>query len=190
MKIEGINTPKQITEKAKMLFQEEHNEKRLDGWFIIKEIQKNCEEKLLDLPLEMKRAKILLEIAKNLPIYISPHAVFAGTQSDAFAKSYALINPAFTVESFTGYCDPVAVFNDIEPGGDITQERIDEIRTFDKQSQYIKALEEAYCCCQDYTGEAVFFVEAGDRSRDTRYEKNHCLWNRENERRNSAETGR
>ena len=28
MKIEGINTPKQITEKAKMLFQEEHNEKK------------------------------------------------------------------------------------------------------------------------------------------------------------------
>ena len=29
-------------------------------------------------------------------------------------------NPAFSVDSFTGYCDPVAVFGDIDPIGDIT----------------------------------------------------------------------
>ncbi len=57
-----------------------------------------------------------MRIARSLPISLSENAVFAGTQGDAFARSYALINPSFKVESFCGYCDPCAVFDDIEPG--------------------------------------------------------------------------
>ena len=53
---------------------------------------------------------------------LGEYHVFAGTQDDSFARSYALINPAFTVDSFSGYCDPVAVFGDIDPIGDITEE--------------------------------------------------------------------
>ena len=57
---------------------------------------------------------------KNIPISLSENVVFAGVQRDAFAKSYALINPSFTVEGFSGYCDPMAIYNDIEPNDEFT----------------------------------------------------------------------
>lgn len=41
---------------------------------------------------------ILLEsICEQLPIFIEPGQIFAGTEEDAFSASYALINPAFRV---------------------------------------------------------------------------------------------
>ena len=61
---------------------------------------------------------------------MSDNAIFVGTQRDAFAKSYALINPSFTVEGFSGYCDPMAIYNDIEPNAEFTKERIDNVRAF------------------------------------------------------------
>ena len=94
---------------AKSRFREERNTKRLDGWFIVKEIAKDCDVKFKNLPSAIKAAKTLREIAIKLPVSISEYAVFAGTQNDSFARSYALINPAFKVDSFTGYCDPTAV---------------------------------------------------------------------------------
>ena len=78
---------------------------------------------------------------RAFPISISPHAVFAGTQRDAFARTYALINPAFKVEEFSGYCDPTGVFGDIEPNEEITRERIDSLREYNKNSDYVRALD-------------------------------------------------
>ena len=69
---------------------------------------------------EVKKALILREIVKTIPIYLSDYQIFAGTQDDAFARSYALINPSFKVEEFSGYCDPAAVFSDIEPNEEFT----------------------------------------------------------------------
>lgn len=60
----------------------------------------------------------LARIAEELPLSIEEDAIFAGTQRDAFARSYALITPTFRVESFGGYCDPTAVYNDIEPSAE------------------------------------------------------------------------
>lgn len=44
---------------------------------------------------------------------MSDNNFFVGTQRDAFAMSYALINPNYKVESFSRYCDLTAVFNDV-----------------------------------------------------------------------------
>ncbi|WP_312642182.1 pyruvate formate lyase family protein [Hydrogenoanaerobacterium sp.] len=159
MSIKNIYTPEKITQKAKDLFVEERAKKRLDGWFYIKEIQKNCAEKYADCPRELKSAELLREVAKALPISISEHAIFAGTQSDSFARSYALINPSFEVESFAGYCDPTAVFGDIEPNEEITREKIEEMRAYDKKSDYVKALDNTYTPVRQYTGEVAFFIE-------------------------------
>ena len=83
----------EITEMAKALYHEEREIKRLDGWFLIKEIEASLEEKYSHLGKEEKKAHLLCESLKKMPLSISDNAIFVGTQRDAFAKSYALINP-------------------------------------------------------------------------------------------------
>ena len=96
---------------------------------------------------------------RNGAISISEHAIFAGTQDDAFARSYALINPTFEVNSFTGYCDPTAVFGDIEPNAEFSTERIDDLREYEKTLPFTQALNHAYTLAGNATEEAVFFIE-------------------------------
>jgi len=148
-----------VTEKAEKLFREERSKMRLDGWFFNKEIQKNHAEKYADLPLERRCAELLREVARELPLSISEHAIFAGSQSDSFARSYALINPAFEVETFAGYCDPTAVFGDIEPCEEIPRERIEAVKEWDSKSAYVRDLSATYDPVTQYTGEVAFFIE-------------------------------
>lgn len=148
-----------ITELAKALFAEQKNTFRLDGWLFIKEIENKYADSLKDLPAVERKAELLCRVAEELPISISDNAIFAGTQNDAFARSYALINPAFKVESFSGYCDPTAVYEDIEPNNDIPAERINAMREVDRRSDYIKALNEVYSAAHPYTDEATYFIE-------------------------------
>jgi len=159
MSIQTVYTADKITALAKELFKEERSKKRLDGWFRIKEIQKEADEKYKGEHIEIKAAKTLRDIAEKLPIDISDYAVFAGTQDDAFARSYALINPSFEVESFSGYCDPTAVFNDIEPSEEISAEHIEEMREYNKNTDYVRQLSEAYSKAEKYTSEVVYFFE-------------------------------
>lgn len=160
MKIEELYTSEEITQKAKSLFKQERSLMRLDGWFLAKEKEREVAEKYAHLPLEIQRAEILREIVKSIPLEISADAIFVGTQRDAFARTYALINPTFKVEEFSGYCDPTAIFSDIAPdGAEITQERINQSRNFMLQTPYVKQLNKTYSEAQDYTGEVIFFFE-------------------------------
>lgn len=156
--IKGLSA-EHITELAKKRFQEEREINHLEGWFLAKEITKQCDEKFAEEDDAIRAAKTLNEMVENLPIWIGDYHVFAGTQDDAFARSYALINPAFTVDSFSGYCDPVAVFGDIEPIGDITQERIDSLKEYNNHTQFADSLRKAYDLAGESTSEAVFFIE-------------------------------
>ena len=117
------------------------------------------QDELKGLSKEMKAARELEAIIKKLPLSISDNAIFAGSQSDAFARSYALINPSFRVETFSGYCDPTAVYNDIEPNEEFTKERIEVLRELDKTTPYVKELTEVYASCENLTGEVAFFIE-------------------------------
>lgn len=148
-----------ITDLAKALFAEQKNTFRLDGWLFIKEIEHKYADSVKDLSPMEKKAELLCRVAEELPISISDNAIFAGTQNDAFARSYALINPSFRVESFSGYCDPTAVYEDIEPNDKIPQERIDAMRNVDRQSDYIKELSKVYDAAHPYTDEATYFIE-------------------------------
>lgn len=159
MDIKSIYTKEIITNKAKELFIQERSIKRLDGWFRAKEIARVVEKSLEGEPLELKVANVLQSIIINIPIHISEHAIFAGTQDDSFARSYALINPSFKVSSFTGYCDPTAVFLDIEPDKEFTKERIDNLRQYTRETDYVKALSHVYDQVEEYTSEAAFFIE-------------------------------
>ncbi len=152
-------TNEHIISLAKALFAEQKQTFRLDGWLLIKEIEHKYAESVSKLPPIERKAEFLCHVAEELPISISDHAIFAGTQNDAFARSYALINPAFEVESFSGYCDPTAVFDDIEPNEEFTEERINAMRKYDSQSPYVKALSEVYDNAHPLTDEATFFIE-------------------------------
>lgn len=159
MKIEQIYNAVEITELAKERFKEERAQKSLTGWFLAKEIAMECDEKFKDDPDCIRIAKTQMEVMKRIPLTIGNYHVFAGTQDDAFARSYALINPAFTVKTFEGYCDPIAVFGDIDPIGDITKERIEHVKEYYGKNEFAKALTAAYDPAEKYTKEVVFFIE-------------------------------
>ncbi len=159
MRVQTIFSPDDLHRLAKARFAEERTTHRLDGWFLTKEIARACAGKYDNLPAALQAAETLREIARTLPVSISEHAIFAGTQNDSFARSYALINPAFKVDSFTGYCDPTAVYNDIEPDENLSAERIADLCDYTKNSEFSRELSKTYEKVQDSTSEAVFFIE-------------------------------
>ena len=150
---------KKITEMAKSLFAEKRAGNRLDGWFIAKEKELELSKVYENENEEVKKALILRDIIKTIPLYISDYQLFAGTQDDAFARSYALINPAFKVEEFSGYCDPAAVFGDIEPNDEFNAERIAKARNEFAKCEYAVKLGEVYDANECYTKEVIFFFE-------------------------------
>ncbi|MBO5896128.1 MAG: hypothetical protein J6Q83_02400 [Clostridia bacterium] len=163
--------PQKTTEMANALFKEERAINHLEGWFIIKETEQKYEEEYSKLPPMLKAAEKFRQAIKVLPLSISDNAVFAGTQRDAFARSYALINPTFRVETFAGYCDPTAVYNDIDATEEFPQERIDALRNADTETPYVKSLSEVYKACEKHTGEVAYFIEqvTGHLIPDMRY---------------------
>lgn len=159
MELFRYHSPDALTEKAKALFQEERESKKiLNGWFLTREIAADASQGLT-LREEEKAALELEAIIEALPLEISDNAIFAGTQRDAFAASYALINPAFQVETFRGYCDPLEVYDYATPSGDITAERIAAMRTRAADSNYVRSLNQVYAACGEYTDEVAYFVE-------------------------------
>lgn len=167
--------PTKTTEQAKLLFKEERAINHLEGWFIVKETEQKSHSKFENLSPMKRAAEKFREAVKVLPLSISDHAIFAGTQRDAFARSYALINPSFRVETFAGYCDPTAVYDDIDPTEEFTKERIDALRELDKETDYVKALSAVYADCEKLTGEVAFFIEqvTGHLIPDMRYALKH-----------------
>jgi len=149
----------ELTSMAKALYREEREIKRLDGWFIAKETEMLNDSKYSNFSDEVKKACTLCEVLKEIPLSLSDNAIFVGTQRDAFARSYALINPSFTVEGFSGYCDPMAIYSDIEPNEEFTAQRIDKVRSFTSKTKMVEMLNTTYKQAENYTKEVIFFVE-------------------------------
>ncbi len=152
-------SPEAILEQAKQLFAEERAIKRLDGWFLAREIAMRSALENPTEPTVLEAAHALSRVVDELPLSLSENAVFAGTQRDAFAKSYALINPNFKVSTFNGYCDPTAVFGDIEPNGEFPAERIERVREWFRRTPYVTELSEVYHRVERDTAEVAYFVE-------------------------------
>lgn len=159
MSLSNCYTPSDLEASAKSLFAEERKIMRLDGWFLLREAASAYETSHPELSPVIRTAKALQAAVRILPLTISTHAVFAGTQRDAFARSYALINPNFKVSTFNGYCDPTAVYDDIEPSGEIPAARIETLRNTARQSTYVRELSNVYEKAKDDTGEVAYFIE-------------------------------
>ena len=153
-------TPVALTEKAKKLYREEReSHKILNGWFLAKEIAADAGENCTETHPELRAAAELEAVIEKLPIEISDHAILAGSQRDAFAASYALINPAFRVETFRGYCDPLEVYDYATPTEEVSVERIAAMRARYAKTPYVKALNKVYGTYGEYTDEVAFFIE-------------------------------
>lgn len=150
---DGLNTLMAAKKKQVILhsFFEYQDVKRL--------VREEMRSEGLDPDAKKNAGKLLCRCVKRMELTIPAGSIIAGTQDDAFSPSYALINPAFTVESFAGYCDPVAIYNDVEPGGKVTPERIEEVRRYYRQSKYVKELTAVYDRTEKYTSEVAFFME-------------------------------
>ncbi len=146
-----------LTEMAKALFAEERAINHLEGWFIAQEI--TTARRATSTSRELDKADALYEIIERLPLSVSENAIFVGTQRDAFARSYALINPTFKVEAFCGYCDPTAVFGDIDPTEELPAERIAKVRDAVRKTPYVEELSEVYATYETDTKEVTYFVE-------------------------------
>ena len=82
MKIESILNAQEITELAKERFKEERATDHLEGWFLAKEIMRECDEKFKEDVDSIRISKTLVEIAKRIPLWLSDYHIFAGTQDD------------------------------------------------------------------------------------------------------------
>ena len=96
----GIYEKGEMTRMAKALFKEERAIKRLDGWFLAKEIERRNEEKYQGMDEEVKKASLLCDVMREIPLFLSDNAVFVGTQRDAFAKSCAPRSAATSISIF------------------------------------------------------------------------------------------
>lgn len=160
MELFSFITPAVLTEKAKKLYREEReSHKVLNGWFLSKEIAADADATTTETWPELRAAAELEAIVEKLPIEISGNAILAGSQRDAFAASYALINPAFKVETFRGYCDPLEVYDYATPTEEIPAERIATMRSRYAETPYVKALNRVYSQYGEYTEEVAFFIE-------------------------------
>ena len=170
-----IYSPDIVTEKAKALFKHERAKMRLDGWFIAKEKEMEQETAYEGINEEIKKAMLLKDVIATIPLDIDDNQIFAGTQDDAFARSYALINPSFKVEEFAGYCDPAAVFGDIEPNEEFTAERILKTKEKFMKTEYAEKLGKVYENCENHTKEVIYFIEqvTGHLIPDFRYALRH-----------------
>ncbi len=156
-----ILKPERLDAGIKAIIAANESTERLDGWFFAREIMMEC-LKTLDPAISpaMRTAEMLNSVIEMIPLSIRPGEIFAGTEADSFSRSYALINPAFKVQSFEGYCDEDAVYNDITPdGGAITRERIETVRKFWREQPYAKRINEIYEKTGDETREVIYFVE-------------------------------
>jgi len=165
MALEKILDTKRLEEYLDIIIKRNAEKHNLIGWVLAKDIQRR---KLLEIgdkySLAMTQAILLESICEQLPIFIEPGQIFAGTEEDAFSASYALINPAFRVESFQGYNDEMAFYDDVKPGdkmGDIkvTAQMVEDNRKFWSKHPSVEKIRDIYKETGNQTKEAVYFVE-------------------------------
>jgi formate C-acetyltransferase len=139
------------------------SQNRVDTWFYVQEIKMVEREAMRREGIEPDdaygNAELLCRVVAKMPLSLPEGSVIAGSQDGAFSPSYALINPNFKVEEFAGYCDPCAVYDDIEAQGDVTPERIETVRNYWKNTDYVAELEAIADEYSQYTAEVAFFME-------------------------------
>lgn len=136
---------------------------RVDGWFYLQELRMRERETMrrggTDPDDPAAAGELLCRLAEKMTLSIPEGSALAGTQDDAFSPSYALINPAFRVQSFAGYCDPLAIYDDLEPTPELPPERIEAVRGYYRETPFVRDLKAVYGRFETLTSEVAFFME-------------------------------
>ncbi|MFH1423219.1 MAG: pyruvate formate lyase family protein [Planctomycetota bacterium] len=154
-----------LKEGVELIRQGKRTQKDITEWFFVQEIRmeesKSLESCGVNVAAPEGQAQLLCRIAERIPLSILHGSVIAGSQDCAFSPSYALINPNFKVEEFAGYCDPAAIYEDIQPDSinGLNRERIAGVRTYWENTSYVKKLQEIYAATGEATKEVLFFME-------------------------------
>lgn len=165
MVLEKILDVERLKKYLDLIIKKNAKKQNLIGWVLAKDIQRR---KLLEIGDKyspaMTQAILLESVCKKIPIFIEPGQIFAGTEEDAFSASYALINPAFRIESFRGYNDEMAFYDDVKPGDkiadvEITEQMIEGNRKFWGEHPSAVKIRDIYKKTGNQTKEAVYFVE-------------------------------
>lgn len=153
----------QLNDGVEVLRRFKRSQKTVNTWFYAEEVKMREREAMLREGMATEdafgHATLLCRVAEKIPLSISDGSVLAGSQDMAFSPSYALINPAFKVEEFAGYCDPCAAYNDVTPEKDLTPERVATARKYWENTDYVQHLSEVYGRFSQYTVEVAFFME-------------------------------
>ena len=157
--IEAYYSLEEMEEKAKNLFEHERQKKRLDGWFLVEEIYLKTMNESKRKAHVLKTVEALKNVVSQIPIYIDENNIFAGSPRDAFARSYALINPNFKVSTFEGYCVPTEVFGDIKPNEEFSEERILDAKKKLEKTKYMQDLTTVYDDAKRDMDEVAYFIE-------------------------------
>ena len=152
-----------LADGVEVLRRFKRSQQTVNTWFYVQEIKMTEREAMrqngLDPDAAAGQAELLCRVAEKIPLSLPDGSAVAGTQDVAFSPSYALINPAFKVEEFAGYCDPCAVYSDVVLEGDLTAGRVETVRRYWENTPFVKKLYEVYGRFTQYTGEVAFFME-------------------------------
>ena len=154
-----------LKEGAELVRKAKRSQECMDEWFFVQEIKmQECEAMRVEgrNPDDAAgQAELLCRVVRRMPISIIKGSAIAGTQDGAFSASYALINPSFKVEEFTGYCDPTEIYDDVSsnPEKGLTKERIQAVRQYCEKTAYVDGLRAIYAEAGDEINEVVYFVE-------------------------------
>ena len=133
-----------LKEGVELVRKAKRSQECMDEWFFVQEIKM---QEARTMRAEGRnpddaagQAELLCRVVRRMPISIVKGSAIAGTQDGAFSASYALINPSFKVEEFSGYCDPTAIYDDVSPNPEkgITKQRIQAVRQYWEKSSYVK----------------------------------------------------
>ena len=97
MLLEEILDVEKLKKYLDLIIKRNAEKQNLIGWVLAKDIQRR---KLLEIGDKyspaMTQAILLESVCKQLPIFIQPGQIFAGTEEDAFSASYALIKSKYS----------------------------------------------------------------------------------------------
>ncbi|GAH45905.1 unnamed protein product [marine sediment metagenome] len=165
MALEEILDVERLKKYLDLIIKRNAKKQNLIGWVLAKDIQRR---KLLEIgdkySSAMTQAILLESVCKKIPIFIEPGQIFAGTEEDAFSASYALINPAFRIESFQGYNDEMAFYDDVKSDDkiadvEVTKQMVEDNRKFWSRHPFVVKIRDIYKETGNQTKEAVYFVE-------------------------------
>ncbi len=152
-----------LNENVEKLRKFKRSQKIVNTWFYVQEIKMLEREAMRKEGLETEdaygNAELLCRVMEKMPLSIPEGSVIAGSQDGAFSPSYALINPSFKVEEFAGYCDPCAIYSDVVLTEDLTSERVEKVRKYWENTDYVRKLYDISEQYERYTKEVAFFME-------------------------------